>query len=332
MNELSNKLEWEIDSLLSQKKSCKIFQSTEWLRSTEKNFSSSFPKLLEIPSDSLRDSILENTNDINKAISSVENSDSEIILKNEIIIEGNDFDGKITQQGQSDVVNSSVENLEIFDNKLKIARQQGYVQGLKDGMAKTLLDLEEDRKNEKEIIKKITIELESIQKDSFRFFEPLKKLALHIAEQLVRGELLYSGEIVERLIKYCLLEIKPQDEVVKVLLNPADFVRVQPLIKELDSKILFQSDNNLTSGSICVKSNDTLIEDFIESRLEILANKLIFDPKIWIKESSTLANNENSSLQSSNYKITEKFQENNIEDVDSILLKNANDEFEGNIN
>jgi hypothetical protein len=38
-------------------------------------------------------------------------------------------------------------------------------------------------------------------------FEPVKRLALHISEQLVLAELTISGQAIERLVQRCLDEI-----------------------------------------------------------------------------------------------------------------------------
>lgn len=183
---------------------------------------------------------------------------------------------------------TAVVSTELNEQQIRIAKQQGYVQGLKDGMAKTLLDLEADRSKERDLIQTITQEMASLQNDSFRLFEPLRKLALHIAEQLVRGELSASGEAVERLIKACVADLNHHQNAITVSANPNDLERVRPLLKTNDPPLVLHADTTLTPGSVRVRFNDTLIEDLIENRLEGLARQLISEPEAWLKNASSL--------------------------------------------
>ena len=178
--------------------------------------------------------------------------------------------------------------MEPDEQQIRVIRQQGYVQGLKDGMTKALLDLESERQKEREWIRHLTIEINSLLQDSSRLFAPLKKLALHIAEQLVRGELSLSGQAIERLIRGCLAEFNGQDKSVVLTMNPKDIEAIKPLLKELGSQWVTESDSALLPGSVRMRSNDALVEDLIESRLEGLAQQLIKDHQQWIKTSSNL--------------------------------------------
>lgn len=176
-----------------------------------------------------------------------------------------------------------------MDQQIHVARQQGYVQGLKDGMAKTLLELQADRQIEKDLMLQVTQALEGLHKDAFRLFEPMRKLSLHIAEQLVRGELTISGLAVERLVKACLSEVAVVDQTVVVYAHPQDLERVRPLIKESGAALKLMPDTTLLQGSVRVQSNDTVIEDLIQNRLENLAQTLIFESADWLRNGSNLA-------------------------------------------
>ena len=46
----------------------------------------------------------------------------------------------------------------------------------------------------------LATKIKDAQKDPSKFFSPLKKLSIHLAEQLVRGELILSTDIVDRLV------------------------------------------------------------------------------------------------------------------------------------
>ena len=66
-------------------------------------------------------------------------------------------------------------------------------------------------------------QLKELNEDSQSFFEPLKRLSVHIAEQLVLGELSASSAVVQRLIQRCIDELDMRDNpVVQVELNPLD--------------------------------------------------------------------------------------------------------------
>ncbi len=182
-------------------------------------------------------------------------------------------------------------------------------------MAKTLLDLESERSKERDLIQTITSELQSLQNDSFRLFEPLRKLALHIAEQLVRGELSLSGEAIERLVKACVADLTSQENGITLSANPHDLDRVRPLLKNSDPPLLFHADHSLLPGSIRVRANDTVIEDLIETRLEDLARKLIFEPEIWLKNASKLAGVEVETLEPAWTDLKKKVTEHSIDDV-----------------
>lgn len=178
---------------------------------------------------------------------------------------------------------------EHLEQQIRIARQQGYVQGLKDGMAKTLLELQADRQLEKDLILKVSQALEGLHQDAFRLYEPMRKLSLHIAEQLVRGELSISGLAVERLVKACLSELTLMDQTVVVSMHPQDLERVRPLLNESGASLKLLPDGQLLPGSVRVQSNDTVIEDLVQNRLDNLAHSLIFEADDWMRNESSLA-------------------------------------------
>lgn len=203
---------------------------------------------------------------------------------------------------ESDKISSKEElnqQIILLTNQINIAQQQGYVQGLKAGMTKALLDLESERNKDKEIISALTAELQNTLQDSFGQFEPLRKLALHIAEQLVRAELSISGNSIDRLVQACIKEINAQEKYIILSANSADVERIKPFLKDSGSEILIQTDNNLHPGSIRVRSNDTIIEDLIENRLGGLAKNLISNPEEWLKKSSILVGTDVDSIESS---------------------------------
>ena len=66
---------------------------------------------------------------------------------------------------------------------LQQLRDEAYERGLLEGQAQVRNEFENERGKERELIRHLGIELRSISQDPQRFFEPLKRLSLHIAEQ-----------------------------------------------------------------------------------------------------------------------------------------------------
>ena len=174
------------------------------------------------------------------------------------------------------------------EQELTVARQQGYVLGIKDGLSKALNDLEAERQKEREALRSLMIELRALEQNPQRFFEPLRRLALHLAEQLVRGELSVSGQAIDRLVKSCLDDLGSHDKAVVVMLNPDDLRRLQALQIEAQSELRLDPDPALLPGSVRVRVHDAEIRDFIDNRLEALARRLLSDPEAWLQKSSLL--------------------------------------------
>lgn len=176
------------------------------------------------------------------------------------------------------------------EHELRVARQQGYVQGLKDGMIKALSDMESDREKERASVRELMAQLQSLSAQPHDFFEPVRRLSMHIAEQLVRGELTVSSQALERLVRACLEELGHSEAVAVVSVHPDDARRLQTLQLESLPKIRIEPDPQLLIGSVRVRANDTEIEDLIEHRLTGLAHRILKDPQAWLSASALLKN------------------------------------------
>jgi flagellar biosynthesis/type III secretory pathway protein FliH len=115
--------------------------------------------------------------------------------------------------------------------------------------------------------------------------EPLKRLAMHLAEQLVLVELSVSPNSVQALIERCIetLDITASASVV-VELNPNDMALLQT--RTLDpgeekKTWRLQADPTLLPGSVRVRAEDAVVTDLVEHRLESLAQSLLKDPQSW---------------------------------------------------
>lgn len=120
--------------------------------------------------------------------------------------------------------------------------------------------------------------------------EPLKRLALHLAEQLVIGELSISPQAVDRLVRRCVEELDAQRGVpVRVEVHPDDLGPLQEMLNGLTSEggeaspnkslpWVLQANASVLPGSVRASANDATVFDLIEHRLEALAAQLLRVP------------------------------------------------------
>ena len=198
-------------------------------------------------------------------------------------------------QGEADsdepaLMNDIVETVQaqMSESALNALRAEAYQRGLDAGMEQAKAQLEEDRQQERELFRHLSIELRSLNQDPQRFFEPLKRLSLHVAEQLVRGELQISGHVIDNLIKQCLEQFDhPADKAV-VTLHPDDVQRLKDMEPSVTQGLDLESDPLLHVGSVKVRVNDTVVQDLIEHRLEPLVRRLLNQPEAWVNRSGLL--------------------------------------------
>jgi flagellar biosynthesis/type III secretory pathway protein FliH len=165
-------------------------------------------------------------------------------------------------------------------------RDEAYQKGLLEGQAQVRADFETERSKERELMRHLGIELRSISQDPQRFFEPLKRLSLHLAEQLVRAELQLSGQAIHNLIQQCIQQLDHVVEPVHVSVNPEDLQRLNAMGESVTKHMQLEADAQLRPGSVRVRVQDSLVQDLIETRLEPLARRLLTQPEQWMQQSS----------------------------------------------
>jgi flagellar biosynthesis/type III secretory pathway protein FliH len=174
-------------------------------------------------------------------------------------------------------------------NELEAALAQAHAN------AKTELDnalenlrhsLEQRTEQDVGLLREVTQRLEACVENSAQFFEPLKRLAVHIAEQLVLAELNVSGSAIERLVQRCLDELNLHGtQSISVELNPQDKARLEDMAGDLLKQIQLLAVAGLQPGSVRVIVNDTQVEDLVQHRLEALAHALLGQPEPWREKS-----------------------------------------------
>ena len=151
------------------------------------------------------------------------------------------------------------------------AYQEGYDKGYEEAYAKGEAaardELQADVELASQDLKDLTQKLEEAAKDTDQFYAPLLKLAMHLAEQLVRGELTASGKAIAHLVETSLLEFENDpNSPILVKLNPEDLERIKAYETLLPKNAILKADPTMFVGSVRVQINGALIEDLIEQR------------------------------------------------------------------
>jgi hypothetical protein len=165
---------------------------------------------------------------------------------------------------------------------------EAHARGWAEGHAQAQADAAAQQAEQVAVLTDLMSSLQSLNHEPQRFFEPLKRLALHMAEQLVRGELQVSGDAVANLVKQALDTLGETREKVILHLNPMDADALSEAAPELVAQCAIESDAQLQRGSVRVSVNDTVVEDLIEHRLEALARRVLAQPDAWLKQSSLM--------------------------------------------
>ena len=172
---------------------------------------------------------------------------------------------------------------------LQEGKELGQEQGKAEGEAAAREALAEEMRAQRGVFEAAANELHALIEDPKKFFEPLKRLAIHIAEQVVLGELQTSSKAIERLVQRCLDELDhPVHGAVVLELNPEDKARLQELGGEFIKGMRLEAVPDMQVGSVRVFANDTIVEDLVDQRIEGLARALLVDEKTW-REKSPLA-------------------------------------------
>lgn len=171
---------------------------------------------------------------------------------------------------------------------LKALEAAAYAKGLQAGRELEQKAHKTQREQERELIRNLGIELRSLRQNPDRFFEPLKKLAMHLAEILVRNELQTSEKAIQALIEACIGQLDSLGEPVTVSLNPQDLQLLRASGHGLSDQLQLVEDPNLRPGSVRAAIQDTMVQDLIEQRLEPLARKILADPQAWLQRSTLL--------------------------------------------
>jgi flagellar biosynthesis/type III secretory pathway protein FliH len=164
---------------------------------------------------------------------------------------------------------------------------EGLAQGIEQGERQAREAMQQEVQAQCTVLANVTQELHALLKDSKAFYEPLKRLAMHLAEQIVKTELKTSTHAIEQLIQSCLAELDhPAQGLVVVELNPDDKNRLQAQSPELIQGMRLEAVQDMQPGSVRLFANDTVIEDLVEHRLDALAQSMLVDVATWKAKSA----------------------------------------------
>jgi len=140
------------------------------------------------------------------------------------------------------------------------------------------------------LLQEIDQKVDALIEDPAQLQEPLKRLAMHLAEQLVLSELTLSPQAVGHVIERCIETLDATDAAALVVeLNPQDLALLQNQQRaegQPKPSWRMQADHLLLPGSVRVRADDAVVSDLIENRLESLAHSLLKDPKAWQAQSA----------------------------------------------
>ena len=170
-----------------------------------------------------------------------------------------------------------------LEEAVQEALEKGKVEGLEEGIARGIEQgerqareaMEQEVATQCEVLSQVSEGLHDLLQDPQRFFNPLKRLALNMAQHIAKHEISISPHAIDALVQNCLNELDhPIKGAVVVELNPQDKKLLETLTAASLQGVHLEAVAQLASGSVRVIANDMVVEDLIENRLEALTRSL----------------------------------------------------------
>ena len=153
--------------------------------------------------------------------------------------------------------------------------EEGIAQGIEQGERQAREAMEQEVATQCEVLSQVAEGLHDLLQDPQRFFNPLKRLALNMAQHIAKHEISIAPHAIDALVQNCLNELDhPIKGAVVVELNPQDKKLLETLTTASLQGVHLEAVPQLASGSVRVIANDMVVEDLIENRLEALARSL----------------------------------------------------------
>ena len=270
----SNPVTWRLNDLLEAGKKAKAFASNPM----QKNADSMDSKNFSLTSYELASELDGTSNEPSESQSDLEENVNDSSEEEPEELESQEGSETVPPDNlQEEDYHRMIEDSEVFKKRIQQAREDG----VKEGLAKGADEAKEEWENSLQSLKQFLNHLRAADSDKSRYFEPVKKLSVHLANHLVRGELSLSGIAIERLVHEALSLVEKNSKgVIVVWLNPEDKERYQE-VALLDDQLELREDPDLTAGSVRLSFEDSAIEDLIENRLSSLSELVLNQSDGW---------------------------------------------------
>ena len=201
--------------------------------------------------------------------------------------------GPTTEQAPSDAHGERIAALEAQLNAqlaehqtvLAQAKAQAFAEGQAQGQqeAKQMLDMENQSAGAEQLLelRDMIAEFVGEARDHLiahqDLFDPIKQLALALAEQIARCELSQSDASMTQFIEQSLAEIDPLQLSELVIYVSSDWYErlQQPELEAIFADYTLRRDDTLQVGSVRLAVQDTSINDFIDQRIARLCEQLL---------------------------------------------------------
>ena len=198
-----------------------------------------------------------------------------------------DVESLVTGVSEEEIVNrveEAVANVraELIDEySQKISELEASIASLKSDHETECQQIREQTKAEVEAkvdktieqYRKLTQKIRTASTRVSEFFEPVSRLSVHIAEQLVRGELTVGPVAITRLVQGCLDAIEErasqQEPILKM--HPVDLKIFLDGFDGEPTGVSLVADDRLARGDVSLKMDHSVIDDLMSHRLEEIA-------------------------------------------------------------
>jgi flagellar assembly protein FliH len=166
---------------------------------------------------------------------------------------------------------------------------RGRTEGVEAGRAAAEAAMRDEVEVERAALQAMAEALRTAGTDLRGLYRPFEQLSLHLAEQLVRGELDRSGLPIARLVNAALDTVDSYGGAGVVLtLHPADAAQFRQWVASPQGgpvpELQVREDATLTRGSLRLAVGETVVEDLLEGRLAALARTLEAPGEVQVTE------------------------------------------------
>jgi len=157
-----------------------------------------------------------------------------------------------------------------YDQGFTLGQSEGKAKGIEAGQQQVQA-FEEQRNHD---IQKAVSHLNQVADTlSDELLQPMQTLAVHLAKELVRGELSLSSSTIERLIMLSMQQLQTTRSVIQVQVSSLDFERLQHH-HGLPDQVVLKPSHDISLGSIKIEHAGSWVEDLIEDRLAQISQQV----------------------------------------------------------